>query len=309
MVSEGFDPFFSRRSLAFAEMNVEDARAILVADQMDEDEERERMESERQNQEMKTVTVPMDFDPTKLSSPPAAPQQQQAQSKPTPAKKEDVIFEATTSTLQSLILESPVPVLLDIYADWCGPCKHLTPILEQIVINAGGMLRLVKVNTDQQRQISSVLEVQSLPSVFGIRDGKIQHMFMGMPRDENMIRNFLMGLLGVEKFNPEVTLEEQKRYEEMSGRLLKLGAAASFSFSMRERLQNKILMELDELVKVVSEDGDEGTSGSGNTMGMAVADDTARVLRSLMSNVIQNPFEEKYRRIKLDNKVIASKVS
>ena len=300
LVSEGFDPFFSRRSLAFAEMNVEDARAILVADQMDEDAEQERQkETESREEEMKTVTVPMDFDPTQFTPPPA-PQP----AKPTPAKKEDVIFEGTTSTLQSLVLESPVPVLLDVYADWCGPCKHLTPILEQIVINAGGMLRLVKVNTDQQRQISNVLEVTSLPTVFGIRDGQIQHMFMGMPRDETMIRNFLMGLMGAEKFEPEVTVEEKKRYEELSGKLLKLGAAASFSFSMRERLQNKILKELDELVKVVS-----GEDGEKSTMGMAVADDTARVLRSLMSNVIQNPFEEKFRKIKLDNKVIASKVS
>ena len=126
---------------------------------------------------MKTVTVeyPKDFDPLASAATAAAPQPQQQ--KPTPAKKSDVVFEGTTADLQKLVIESPVPVLLDVYADWCGPCKQLTPALEQICINAGGMLRLVKINTDQQRQISGALEVTSLPTVFGIRDGKILNMF------------------------------------------------------------------------------------------------------------------------------------
>lgn len=300
LVSEGFDPFFSRRSLAFSDMNIDDARAILIADQEDEDAEQKEM-AKANEAPMKTVTVeyPKDFDPTA-----AAAQHEPQQQKPTPAKKEDVVFEGTTGDLQKLVIESPVPVLLDVYADWCGPCKQLTPALEQICINAGGMLRLVKINTDQQRQISSALEVTSLPTVFGIKDGKILNMFQGMPRDETMIRNFLMGLMVPgQSFNPPVTAEAKAKYDELSAKLLKLSAAASFSFSARERLQNKILKELDELVNVISGDDEE------STVGMAVADDTARVLRSLMSNVIQNPFDEKYRKIKLDNKVIASKVS
>jgi len=282
-------------------MNIDNARAILIADQEDEDEEQKQMESKDMNPPMKTVTVdyPKDFDPTAAAKP------ETQQQKPPPAKKSDVIFEGTTADLQKLVIESPVPVLLDVYADWCGPCKQLTPVLEQICINAGGMLRLVKINTDQQRQISSALEVTSLPTVFGVRDGKIQHMFQGMPRDESMMRNFLMGLMVPgQTFNPPVSAAETKKYEELSAKLLKLSAAASFSFSARERLQNKILKDLDELVSVISNDGD-----GEKTVGMAVADDTARVLRSLMSNVIQNPFEEKFRKIKLDNKVIASKVS
>lgn len=173
--SEGYNTFFSRRSLAFADMNVDNARAILIADQ--EDEDAAQKELEQQEAPMKTVTVeyPKDFDPLASAATAAAPQPQQQ--KPTPAKKSDVVFEGTTADLQKLVIESPVPVLLDVYADWCGPCKQLTPALEQICINAGGMLRLVKINTDQQRQISGALEVTSLPTVFGIRDGKILNMF------------------------------------------------------------------------------------------------------------------------------------
>ena len=184
-------------------------------------------------------------------------------------------------------------------ADWCGPCKQLTPALEQITINAGGMLRLVKINTDQQRQISSALEVKALPTIFGIRDGRILNSWQGMPRDEQMVRNFLMGLMVPgQNFKPPVSAEDKDQYDELSSKLLKLAAGASFSFSQRESLQTRMAKLLDELVETI-----------GGETGMAVADDSARVLRSLMSNVIANPFEEKYRKIKLDNKVIANKVA
>jgi len=64
----------------------------------------------------------------------AKPLQQQP---PVPAKKEDCVFEVTASNFQKIVLESPVPVLLDVYADWCGPCKQLGPILEDAAVKSG----------------------------------------------------------------------------------------------------------------------------------------------------------------------------
>mmetsp|Transcript_23625 Transcript_23625/g.36196 ORF Transcript_23625/g.36196 Transcript_23625/m.36196 type:complete len:810 (+) Transcript_23625:48-2477(+) len=305
LVSEGFDMFFARRSLAFSGMDIDNARAILVADAEDEEAEVQAQQqaiaaaeaeaAAKEEPKMKTVTVdyPTNYDPV---APAPKPQEQKP---PPPAKKEDVVFECTVEDLQKLVIESPVPVLLDIYADWCGPCKQLTPALEQIVINAGGALRLCKVNTDQQRQISGALEVKALPTIFGMKNGKILNSFQGMPRDEQMLRNFLMGLLVPgEQFNPPVTAEEKANYHQLSTKLLKVAAASSFSFSARERLQGRVAKLLDELVADI-----------GGDTGMAVADDSARVLRSLMSNVIRDPFEEKFRRVNLANKVIAEKVA
>lgn len=307
LVSEGFDIFFARRSLAFSGMDIDNARAILIADAEDEEAELQAQQEAAKAKEapkLKTVTVdyPANFDPLATASAATAtptPPKPQEQKPPPPAKKEDVVFECTSEDIQKLVIESPVPVLLDVYADWCGPCKQLTPALEQIVINAGGMLRLCKVNTDQLRQVSSALEVKALPTVFGVKNGKILNSFQGMPRDEQMLRSFLMGLLVPgQPFKPPVTADEKANYDQLSAKLLKVAAASSFSFSARERLQGKVAKLLDELVLDI-----------GGETGMAVADDSARVLRSLMSNIIKDPFEEKFRRVNLANKVIGEKVA
>ena len=131
LTEEGYDEFLSRRALAFAESNLEDARAILLADQMDADEEeaeeaaaRAEAEAEAVEEEAGFVEVKSNLDPTKLPATPSAATTTSSNSSnesdkmPKPAKREDVIFEATTAQIQELVLESPVPVLLDIYADW-----------------------------------------------------------------------------------------------------------------------------------------------------------------------------------------------
>ena len=121
LVEEGYDMFLSRRALAFAEDNLEDARAILLADQMDEEAEEE--EKQKQQAEPDFVEVKANFDPTQLPTSPQATSNQPAKETtsdglPKPAAKESVVFEASTDQIQELVLESPVPVLLDVYADW-----------------------------------------------------------------------------------------------------------------------------------------------------------------------------------------------
>jgi len=318
LVAEGHDKTLSRRALAFADMNIEIARAILSADEEDgkveeaafyaAEEERQALEeAEKKRQEklkpteLKTVTVNSNFDPTKPgnmgAATPVVPKstpKQPPQGAPTPAKKENVVFQATSSNFQKVVLESPVPVLLDVYADWCGPCKALTPALEEMAVKAGGMFRLVKLNTDKERNISSALEVTSLPTVFAMKDGKIVNSFKGMPRSDTFMQDFMMGLFGAAEFKPTVTAEEKKKNDELSNKLIKIAGAAGFSFSQRERLQVRTNAKLDELVKVRGD--------------MADAEESAKVLRSLLTNVISDPFDMKFRRVNLQNKVISARV-
>jgi putative thioredoxin len=83
-----------------------------------------------------------------------------------------------------------VPVLVDFWAPWCGPCKQLTPLLEKVVKQAAGKVRLVKINVDENQQIAAQMRVQSIPAVFAFVDGQPIDGFMGaLP--EGQIRQFI----------------------------------------------------------------------------------------------------------------------
>jgi putative thioredoxin len=83
-----------------------------------------------------------------------------------------------------------VPVLVDFWAPWCGPCKQLTPLLEKVVKQANGKVRLDKINVDENQQIAAQMRVQSIPAVFAFVDGQPIDGFMGaLP--EGQIRQFI----------------------------------------------------------------------------------------------------------------------
>jgi putative thioredoxin len=86
-----------------------------------------------------------------------------------------------------------VPVLVDFWAPWCGPCKQLTPVLEKIVNESNGRVRLVKINVDENQQIAAQLRVQSIPAVFAFVNGQPIDGFMGaLP--ESQVRQFISRL-------------------------------------------------------------------------------------------------------------------
>src|SRR5258706_8179410 len=99
----------------------------------------------------------------------------------TAAATDGLIKDTTTQTfLKDVIEESKrQPVLVDFWAEWCGPCKQLTPVLEKLVRAAKGKVRLVKMDIDKHKAVAGQLGIQSIPAVFAFVNGQPIDGFMG----------------------------------------------------------------------------------------------------------------------------------
>jgi putative thioredoxin len=89
--------------------------------------------------------------------------------------------DVTDATFETEVIErsKTVPVVVDLWAPWCGPCKTLGPIIERVVGATDGAVELAKVNIDQNPQVAATFQVQSIPAVYALRDGKVVDGFVG----------------------------------------------------------------------------------------------------------------------------------
>src|SRR3984957_10976772 len=106
-------------------------------------------------------------------------------------------IDVTDLTFGEEVMErsAEVPVVVDLWAPWCGPCRTLGPILEKVVDETGGAVSLVKVNVDENPEISAAFQVQSIPAVFALRDRKVVDGFVGAV-PEASVREFVSRLVG-----------------------------------------------------------------------------------------------------------------
>jgi len=106
--------------------------------------------------------------------------------------RSDHVFDATTAGFETDVIQASMdtPILVDLWAEWCGPCKSLGPILEKLAGEFNGGFRLAKIDVDAEQQLAAMFGVRSIPTVILIKEGQMADGFAGA-QPEGQIREFL----------------------------------------------------------------------------------------------------------------------
>lgn len=146
-------------------------------------------------------------------------------------------MDVTDATFQQDVVarSHEVPVVVDLWAPWCGPCRTLGPILESVVGETDGRVVLAKVNVDENPEVSRAFKVQGIPAVYGMRDGAVVDGFVGA-QGESAVREF------IERLSPS---EEELRVVE----LLELGDRKSLEEAREiDPMHEDVTLALAELL-------------------------------------------------------------
>ena len=93
----------------------------------------------------------------------------------------------TKNNFEAEVMQSRLPVLIDFWASWCGPCRMLAPVIEQIAEETAGSVKVGKVNVDEEPELAAAFQVASIPTLVVIQDGKITQTAVGVQPKDGML--------------------------------------------------------------------------------------------------------------------------
>jgi thioredoxin 1 len=99
----------------------------------------------------------------------------------------DNIIELTDTTFDEIVNGSEVPVLVDFWAPWCGPCKMIAPMIDELAEEYGEKAQICKVNTDEHREAAVEYAINAIPTVILFKDGQIEKKWVGMTTKKDLV--------------------------------------------------------------------------------------------------------------------------
>ena len=102
----------------------------------------------------------------------------------------DNTLQFTSDNFQSEVLDSSIPVLVDFWAEWCGPCKMIGPVLEELATELKSKIKIIKVNVDENNQTAVKFSIRSIPTLMIIKDREVQAQHIGAA-SKSQIKEFI----------------------------------------------------------------------------------------------------------------------